>query len=449
MAAKDADTDPRRLFAASVVAKLRDARFEALWAGGCVRDQLMGKEPYDYDVATSATPEEVRRCFGHRRTIAIGAAFGVITVLGSRREGQVEVATFRSDAAYSDGRHPDHVTFSTAREDALRRDFTINGLFYDPVRDEVIDYVGGQADLAAGLVRAIGDPFARFNEDKLRMLRAARFAAAFGFQLDSHTFAAIRREARGLTVVSAERIAAELRKMLVHANRARAVQLLHALGLLEIILPEFTLVMAPEATATGEQRAAPSADPGEGVCAHRAWHETLAVLSALPPPTFRTALAALLWGIYQRSETPSRTIAEICDRWKLSSHEAKGAAWLLAQERLIRRASARPWPEVQRVLVSEAVDELLALAGAVGQGVERDSANVAFCRERLRWPPEKLNPPPLVTGDDLRDAGIPSGPVFREILTAVRDAQLEGRVADRGQAMELARRIAAEGGGTP
>ena len=173
--------DEQRRFALDVVRRLRGAGFEAYWAGGCVRDQLLGRTPKDYDVATNAMPEQVRQLFGRRRTLAIGAAFGVIAVIGPKPAGTVEVTTFRRDAAYSDGRHPDSVAFSSPEEDASRRDFTINGLFYDPVEDRVIDYVGGQADLAAGRIRAIGNARDRFAEDKLRMLRAVRFAATFAF----------------------------------------------------------------------------------------------------------------------------------------------------------------------------------------------------------------------------------------------------------------------------
>src|SRR3990172_5648449 len=185
------DSAKQRAFALQVVEMLRARGFEAFWAGGCVRDQLLGLVPKDYDVATNATPGLIREVFGERRTLAIGAAFGVVTVLGPRGAGQIEVATFRSDAAYSDGRHPDHVTFTDAQHDAQRRDFTINGLFYDPVAAKVIDYVGGQADLGAKLIRAIGDPRQRFAEDKLRMLRAVRFAATFEFKIEREPLDAI------------------------------------------------------------------------------------------------------------------------------------------------------------------------------------------------------------------------------------------------------------------
>src|SRR3954462_9234325 len=185
----------QRDFALEIAQKLRDAGFEALWAGGCVRDELLGLTPKDYDVATSATPEQIRDLFGLRRTLPIGAAFGVITVLGPRPTGQIEVATFRTDAAYSDGRHPDSVSFTTAEHDAQRRDFTINGLFYDPIAEKVVDYVKGQEDLKRRTIRAIGDPHLRLSEDKLRMLRAIRFAAAFSFNIDPDTLQAIQEMA--------------------------------------------------------------------------------------------------------------------------------------------------------------------------------------------------------------------------------------------------------------
>ncbi len=175
------DPEQQRQFALEVVCQLRAAGFEAYWAGGCVRDELLGRRPKDYDVATAATPPQIRALFGNQRTLPLGAAFGVITVLGPRPAGMIEVATFRQEAGYSDGRHPDQVTFSSAREDAARRDFTINGMFFDPVNRKVIDFVGGQEDLHNGLIRAIGSPRLRFGEDKLRMLRAVRFTAAFGF----------------------------------------------------------------------------------------------------------------------------------------------------------------------------------------------------------------------------------------------------------------------------
>jgi poly(A) polymerase len=233
-----AEPGRQREFALEITRKLRAAGFEALWAGGCVRDELLGIEPKDYDVATSATPDQIRDVFGRRRTLPIGAAFGVVTVLGPRAAGQIEVATFRTDAAYSDGRHPDSVSFTDAEHDAQRRDFTINGLFFDPVENNVVDYVGGQEDLQRRLIRAIGDPRLRLGEDKLRMLRAVRFAATFNFAIDPETLRAIQEMASQITTVSAERIGMELRRILTGSNRVTALGLLRETRLLPHVLPE-------------------------------------------------------------------------------------------------------------------------------------------------------------------------------------------------------------------
>src|SRR6516225_4182993 len=224
-----------REFAISVVQRLQEAGFQALWAGGCVRDEVLELVPLDYDIATDARPEEVRKLF--RRTVEVGASFGVAEVLGPKPL-KVEVATFRADVSYSDGRHPDAVVFSSAHEDALRRDFTINGMFFDPVKNELIDYVGGQEDLRARVLRAIGTPELRFNEDKLRMLRAVRIATRFDLTVEKATADAIRKMAGQITVVSAERIAKEMRQFLVHPRRAQGMQLMGDLGLVEPILPE-------------------------------------------------------------------------------------------------------------------------------------------------------------------------------------------------------------------
>ena len=237
------NVDSEREFAEQVVRRLQDAGHTALWAGGCVRDLLRGKSPHDFDVATDAAPPRVREVFGNRKTLAVGESFGVVIVLGPKLHGEtvkVEVATFRAEGAYPDGRRPDpsQIRFTTPQEDALRRDFTINGMFYDPVRAEVLDFVGGEADLKAGVIRAIGEPHARMREDKLRMLRAVRFTANLDFELDEATAAAIRDMAAELPAVSTERIAQELRKMLANRHRRRAVRLLQQVGLLTVILPE-------------------------------------------------------------------------------------------------------------------------------------------------------------------------------------------------------------------
>ncbi|MHB8973490.1 MAG: CCA tRNA nucleotidyltransferase [Pirellulaceae bacterium] len=441
-----------RRFALRCVEKLRAAGFQALWAGGCVRDELLGIEPNDYDVATNATPDEVRACFGKRHTLAIGAAFGVVAVLGRREEGQIEVATFRRDAAYSDGRHPDAVSFSTAREDALRRDFTMNGLFLDPLTGEVLDYVGGRADLEARVVRAIGNPNERFAEDKLRMLRAVRFASTFDFHIDADTMAAVQREAATIPIVSAERIATELRKILVPASRARGVELLRELRLLDAILPESRVLFSTESLPTESlpteslpTESLPTeslpTDPPHDRSATRWWPVTLRVLDSLREPTFRVALAALLWSVHAQDPQPPRRVAEICGRWRLSNHDADGAAWLLTHESLLRRASTLPWPTLQRILIAAAIDELVMLAEAIARNIDAHVREIDYCRAKLRLPREVLNPPPLISGDDLRAAGYAAGPPFRDVLTQVRDAQLESQIADREEALRLARKL--------
>ncbi|MFO0870586.1 MAG: CCA tRNA nucleotidyltransferase [Pirellulales bacterium] len=414
------DPAETRRFALDIVQRLRGAGYEALWAGGCVRDQLLGREPKDYDVATSARPDEVRAVFGKRHTIPVGAAFGVITVLGRHGAGAVEVATFRRDATYSDGRHPDSVTFSSAAEDALRRDFTINGMFYDPLAEQVVDYVGGQEDLAAGVVRAIRDPRERFHEDKLRMLRAIRFATIFGFTLETQTLAAIRQLAAEVVIVSAERIAAELRRLLPHPARRRGLELLSASRLLPVLLPELAGFDPESAWRDADSDAT--------------WRATLELLDALPSPTFPVALAALI-----RPVATGGTAAEtICRRWRLSNDETARVDWLLTRLDEVLAARDLPWPRLQRLLIAPGIGELLSLA----EGVERTSGLATpqsdYCRELLAQPAAQLNPPPLVTGDDLRRAGLRPGPMFRELLEAIRDRQLTGELTTAAEALEFA-----------
>ncbi len=408
--------DPRRAreFAREVVLDLRRHGYQALWAGGCVRDKLRGLQPQDYDVATDALPEQVRQIFGRRRTLAIGAAFGVVIVLGPKRAGQVEVATFRRDAAYSDGRHPDHVTFSSPQEDAQRRDFTINGLFYDPLNDRIIDYVDGQADLQRRVIRAIGNPQDRFAEDKLRMLRAVRFAATFDFKIDSATFEAVQQHAHEIEVVSAERIAAELRRMLTARQRAGALELLRTTGLLAIILPE---IIFSDGTVKEEARV---------------WHATLEILDRLDSPTFPMALAMLFTAI-----EPHPPVQSICQRWRLANDEADAAAWFVAHEAMIRQADQVPWPTIQRLLIEPLGPQLVDVAAAIAEVTDAESAGIDYCRKKLALPKATLNPPPLLTGDDLIVHGLTPGKQFRRLLTRVRDAQLAGQIRSREEALEL------------
>jgi tRNA nucleotidyltransferase/poly(A) polymerase len=404
-----------RQFAVEVVQQLRDSGFEALWAGGCVRDQLLGRPPKDYDVATNATPDQIREVFGKRRTLPIGASFGVITVLGPKDAGQIEVATFRRDAEYSDGRHPDSVSFSNAEEDALRRDFTVNGLFFDPISEEVIDYVGGQEDLDQGLIRAIGNPHERFAEDRLRLLRAVRFAATLGFRIDPTTLEAIRTNADALDVVSAERIAGELRRMLVNPNRREAVELLQQTRLLNVILPE----VASE---------------------NESWPWTLDVLEELESPTFAAALAVLLRSIDQWSQK-SDFVEVICRRWRLSNDEVSGVAFCLQHERIVLAAQETAWPELQRILIMPRSDGLLTYCAAIAKVEGSGADNVSFCQQKRDLPAEELNPRPLLNGDDLKATGIPPGLAYKSILHEVRDAQLLGSVTRQEEALELVMRL--------
>ncbi len=413
------DPTAAREFAVEVVRKLRDAGHQALWAGGCVRDQLLGIMPKDYDVATSARPEQVRDVFGHRRSLPIGAAFGVITVLGPKPAGQIEVATFRRDAGYSDGRHPDSVTFSDAKEDAQRRDFTINGLFYDPVVEQVIDYVGGQDDLQAGVIRAIGVPRDRITEDKLRMLRAVRFAAKFGFTIENKTLAAVQEQSNELVIVSAERIAEELRKMLTLERRRLAVELLSQAQLLEIILPE-----------------------ARGVHT-QAWQQTLTMLERLQAPTFPQGLALLLRPLAETPDALAQLVDLVCRRLKLSVEELTQVQRLLREEPLLRRASEFTWPKLQRLLATPGVESILDFAAAVSSVLDPNPMELDLCNRMLDLPAALMNPLPLINGEDLKLLGLPPGPQFRIILDQVRDAQLESLINTPEEALQMASKLAA------
>lgn len=405
-----------RQFAVEVVSQLRKAGHEAFWAGGCVRDQLLGKVPKDYDVATSALPEQIRETFGQRRTLAIGVAFGVITVLGPKGAGSIEVATFRHDLGYSDGRRPDSVAFTNAQEDACRRDFTINGIFFDPLTQEYHDYVGGQEDLQHRVLRAIGNPHERFAEDRLRMLRAVRFSATLDFELDPVTQAAVRAHASAITVVSGERIAAEMRRMLKHASRAQAVEMLREVCLLDVLLPELAV-----ASANLE-----------------AWKRTLSLLQLLEHPSMTMALAALMREVVVLRDIDSAMVA--LQPWKLPNEDIDGVRMLLRSEPMILQARQTPWPQLQRTLVMPRAAELVDYCAAVAAVLEQGEEDVQFCREKLALPSEIFNPIPLITGDDLKRLGIPPGPAFKEILDQVRDEQLLGQITTSAAAIEFVRR---------
>lgn len=405
---------PEREFAAQTVQRLRDAGYEALWAGGCVRDELLGRIPKDYDVATTATPDDVIALFGERRTVAVGVSFGVVMVLGpDRRSGQIEVATFRADGEYLDGRRPSSVIYCSAEEDAKRRDFTINGMFYDPVAGEVIDYVGGQRDLEAGIIRAIGDPRQRFEEDKLRILRAVRFASTYEFELDSATAAAVSDLAPQLSVVSAERIAQELRRMLAHPTRGTSVQWMRELGLIGEI-------------------------PG---CHRDEWSHASPKLAAcllrLQLPRFETALACLLVPSLDWASIGAKSVLARTRKLRLSNDESGTIAWLVVSMPAAIAGSELPLHQLKPLLADARAELLIDLVQAADH-----AAAAQFLNEyRISRTPEQLDPAPLLTGQDLMGLGQQPGPDFKRVLTAVRNEQLDERIKTQADALDLAARL--------
>jgi poly(A) polymerase len=466
-----------REFAIDVVRTLRAAGYEALWAGGCVRDELLGLTPKDFDVATSARPKEVRRLF--RRTIAVGAAFGVVEVLGPRTEQgflRVQVATFRKDVYDEeegeeeeqegveevplDGRHPRRVVFSTAREDALRRDFTINGMFFDPVEDRLIDHVGGQEDLRARVLRAIGEPEQRFTEDKLRLLRAVRFATRFELEIEPATAAAVRAMAAQITVVSAERIADEMKKILVDPRRERGLRLFMDLGLAAAVMPELLPMRGlPQGPPPPEAALPPPGLPGpppeDGGHPADLWEHVLRVLALLgPDPSFPLALAALLHDVgkprtvgrtpdrytfHSHEHVGKRLAGEIALRLKLSNEVRGRAVWLVEKHQILCDARQMRASKLKPILAHPGIRDLLALHRADAQASGRSTDHVEYCEHLLdTW---VLDPDPLLTGEDLKALGIPQGRLYKTLLDAAREAQLDGTITTREEAVALVLRL--------
>ncbi len=400
-----------RKFAFEVTAKLQSAGFTALWAGGCVRDDLLGILPKDFDVATNATPDQIRSLFGHKRTLAIGAAFGVITVLGPYKCSPIEVATFRRDGGYSDGRRPDSIEFTDAKEDALRRDFTINGMFFDPVQKKVIDYVGGQADLHAKRIRAIGDAEKRIDEDKLRMLRAARFAATYKFEIESETMKAIQNRAHEINAVSHERIGAEVLRMFAHRTFLSGFDFLIETGLWNSILP--TEFQRFSQTWTQQRRAL----------------QRLRISSGNKNPT-ATVIAVLLRPALD--DDPPMALNRLQGSWKLSNDLSTSIGWIVKSIPILATADQHRWSVVQRWLVHQDAEAALDVIDAV----QPDNKGVPSCRSNLLLPENELNPQPFLNGQDLIDLGIRPGPEFKTVLEKVRDDQLDGKLKTRESALE-------------
>jgi len=428
-----------RATATELVQKLVDAGHVALFAGGCVRDVLLNLEPGDYDIATSARPEQVESIF--ERTIPVGRRFGILIV--NYRGHSFEVATFRSDGDYLDGRHPETVTFADAHADSDRRDFTINSMFEDPLTDEIIDYNNGKRDLEAGLVRAVGDPVKRFSEDRLRMLRAVRFAARLGFEIDPATMQAARDHADTLELVSAERIADELVRVLTEGSARRGFELMDEAGLLEIVLPEITAMKGVEQDSDFH--------PEGDVYVH-----TLACIEQLEAGCTATlALGLLLHDVakppchvirdgrhtfHGHTRDGSRMAESICRRLRMSNATIERVSFLVDQH--LRHCSARDMKQstLKRFLGQDGIEELLEVVRMDGTSSSSDLGDYQFCSDSLRdMPEEVIKPTPLVTGHDLVEMGMKPGPRFKELLATVEDAQLEGRLETREQALELLR----------
>ncbi|MGB9203136.1 MAG: CCA tRNA nucleotidyltransferase [Terriglobales bacterium] len=453
--------------ATEVVRILRERGHQAYFAGGCVRDLLLSREPADYDVSTDATPQQVMQIFP--QTFAVGEQFGVVLVplgrddysmtgedarrsIGAR--GAVEVATFRSDVAYSDGRHPDEVRFSKdPREDAQRRDFTINGMMLDPLvfdttTNGILDFVGGRNDLQAGIIRAIGDPERRFAEDKLRMLRAVRFAARFDYTIDPATMAAIQKLAPQIHQVSCERVREELTKMLTEGRARRAFQLLDSSGLLPEVLPEIAAMKGVEQS--------PQYHPEGDVFVH-----TLLLLEKLQAGASGSVSKTLAWGalLHDVGKPPTfrvapdrirfdghvdvgvKMAAEICHRLRFSNDETNQILALVANHMRFADVERMSQSTLKKFLRLPAFDEHLELHRIDCLSSHGQLDSYEYSREQLRsLPPEAIRPKPLITGRDLIDAGYEPGPRFKEVLTAVEDAQLEGRLTSREAAIEFVQR---------
>jgi len=422
----------------SICDTLRGSGYQGLLVGGCVRDLLLGLEPADYDVTTDATPEQVVRLFPE--SIAVGAQFGVILI---PRDGlKVEVATFRSDVGYSDGRHPDRVVYSkTPQEDVQRRDFTINGLLMRYDTGEVLDFVEGQADLEAKVIRAIGEPDRRFAEDKLRMMRAARFAARFGFAIEAATFRAIRRHVNEIHQVSPERLREELTKLLTEGAARRAFELLDETWLLQQVLPEIAAMKGVEQP--------PQYHPEGDV-----WIHTRMMLEGLPAGTAPT----LAWGVllHDVGKPPTfQSTAETGDRIRFNNHVEVGVRMAEAICRRLRFSNEdteqilalvdnhMKFGAVEEMRISTLkkfvrlphFEEHLALHRLDCLSSHRHLDSYEFVKRFLEvTPPEQVRPERLLTGDDLQEMGFRPGPLFAQILRALEDGQLEGQIKTRKEA---------------
>jgi len=427
-----------RQSATELARQLREAGYVAYFAGGCVRDKILGLEPKDYDIATSATPTQVLELFPKGNEV--GAHFGVIIV---RHEGHhTEIATFRTDGSYKDGRRPEAVTFSTPEEDAQRRDFSINGLFEDPESGEVIDFVGGLADLKAGVLRSIGDPSARFTEDSLRLLRAIRFATRFGFTIDPATWQAIKDHAQLLGLISPERIRDEFSRIITCPNRAKCLDQLVDSGLIARFMPEILALIGCEQP--------PQWHPEGDVYIH-----TRIMLEMIGPDApLELCLAVLLHDI---AKPPTQTFDEEDQRIRFNGHDALGAtmaeeilrrlkypnqiieevAFMVSRHMQFMNVQIMRTAKVKRFMSAPTFPLELELHRVDCASSNGFTDNLEFLiQKREEFASEPLIPKPLITGHDLIQQGLKPGPHFKEILEAAQTEQLEGHLKDREQALE-------------
>lgn len=421
--------------AVAIVERLRDQGYESYLAGGCVRDMLIGKAPQDYDITTNATPNDIVKIFP--KTIPVGAQFGVVLVVV---EGQpFEVASFRHDGPYLDGRRPTHVRYGSLEEDILRRDFTINGMIYDPISGQIIDRIGGRRDLESKLVRAIGDPRSRFEEDRLRMVRAVRFAASLGFTIESTTLEAIRELAPTIKDISWERNGEEITRILTEGGAKTGFELLDRTGLLKVLLPEVDAMKGIEQS--------PEYHPEGDVFTH-----TMLTLSHLVAPTETLAYGCLLHDVakplcvrrdeerltfYGHTEKGAAMAEEVLKRLKRSRATWERVAYLVRNHLRHIQAPQMRLSTLKRFLGEEGVDELLELTRIDALSANGDLTHYLFCKNKLaELKQDEIHPEPLLRGRDLIAMGFAPGRHFQEILKRVEDAQLGGELSNRGQAME-------------
>jgi putative nucleotidyltransferase with HDIG domain len=426
-----------------ITERLNEGGHAAFLVGGCVRDLLLGRTPKDFDVATSARPEELLRLFP--RADQVGAHFGVVLV----RQGgaQVEVATFRSDLEYREGRHPDGVHFETdPRQDVLRRDFTINALLMKPAAGggasgEILDFVNGRTDLDAKIIRAIGDPERRFREDHLRLLRAVRFAARLGFEIETGTAAAIQRLAPSIQSVSAERVRDEIARILTEGGARRGFELLDSTGLLREVLPEVSALKG-----VGQP---PEFHPEGDV-----WTHTMMMLDGLREPSITLALGVLLHDIGKPAtyrvaerirfdghvEKGIEIAHSLLTRLRFPNHVIEGAEALIANHMKFMEVARMRESTLKRFMRLPEFEEHMQLHRLDCQSSHGGLDNYDFVRRRQEeMPPEQLKPPPLLTGRELIAAGYRPGPMFGIVLSEIEDAQLEGRISTTAEALEMAR----------